>query len=184
METIVETLAERVYAHDHAIGLTEAEDIGLPVEAASDEVESAMWNLLCKYEDELEMRNPIDPVEMVEKSDRFVQELAIAAIESGPMLFEFRGKFDVQAVRQMPPTLNLSLNNVVQLPMSVDPEQLPIELQQILQQFQAQMNEQLYPLADQAVKEALKAQAPLANIAVNYRGGQWVLMKPSGASSE
>ena len=174
METIVATLAERVYAHDHAIGLYEAKDIGLPVEDASKEVESAMWNLLCKYEDELQMRDPIDPVELVQNTDRFVDELAIAAIESNNTLFEFRGRFDVQAVRQMPPTLNVSLNQNLQLPVGMDPNNLPIELQQILQQMQAQMVQQLLPDAEQAVREAIKAQAPLVNLTVNYRGGKWV----------
>ena len=181
METIVETLAERVYAHDHAVGLKEAADIGLPVEAASDEVEAAMWNLLSRYEEELEMRNPIDPMEMVQNTDRIVEELEIAAIESKTALFEFRGKLDVQAMRQMPPTLNVSLNLNLPLPSSIDTDQLPAELQQIIEQFQRQMAEQLLPHADQAVKEALKAQAPLTNVAVNYRGGKWVQMKPASA---
>ena len=181
METIVATLAERVYAHDHAIGLQEAKDIGLPVEDASEEVESAMWKLLCKYEDELQMRDPIDPVELVQNTDRFVDELAIAAIESNNTLFEFRGKLDVQAVRQMPPTLNVSLNQNLQLPVGMDPSNLPAELQQILQQMQAQMVQQLLPDAEQAVKQAIAAQAPLTNLSVNYRGGKWIKMKPAGA---
>lgn len=124
MESIVETLAERVYAHDHAIGLKEAEDFGLPVEAASEEVEAAMWNLLCRYEKDLQMRDPIDPMELVQRSDSVVQQLAIAAIESNAMVYEFRGNLYVEARRKMPPTLNVSLNQNLQLPVGVDPSQI------------------------------------------------------------
>jgi hypothetical protein len=34
MGTIIETLAERVYAHGHAIGFQEAKDVGLPCQRA------------------------------------------------------------------------------------------------------------------------------------------------------
>jgi len=39
MATIIETLAERVYAHGHAIGLYEAKQIGLPVDLADETLE-------------------------------------------------------------------------------------------------------------------------------------------------
>jgi hypothetical protein len=60
MAAIIETLAERVYAHGHAIGLREAEDIGLPVEAASDELDALMWGLLGDYESHMKLLEPID----------------------------------------------------------------------------------------------------------------------------
>lgn len=45
METIIETLAERVYAHGHAIGVAEARDLGLSVIEPPDDVEHAMWEI-------------------------------------------------------------------------------------------------------------------------------------------
>jgi hypothetical protein len=52
---IVATLAEKVYAHGHAVGLGEAQEIGLPVESASPELEAAMWQLLETYESDLKL---------------------------------------------------------------------------------------------------------------------------------
>jgi ClpP class serine protease len=50
MAAVVETLAERVYAHGHAIGRKEADEIGLPVEAAQGELDASLWDLLRAYE--------------------------------------------------------------------------------------------------------------------------------------
>ena len=170
METIVETLATRVYAHGHAIGFSEARDIGLPVVEAEDDLEVAMWALLCKYEADLKLREPVDPAERVIDSDRFVEETPIAVVESTRTLYEFRGSLDVRAIRQMPSTLNVSLNLNLQLPPNVDPGQLPAEAPAIFDQMQAQ----LIPLAQEAVREALGAQAPIAGIDVNFRDGKWI----------
>ena len=174
METIVETLAARVYAHGHAIGLVEASDIGLPVVKAPDDLEAAMWRLLCLYEEDLKLREPIDPAGRVSDHDRFVEETPIAVVESTSSLFEFRGNLDVRAVRPMPTTLNVSLNVNLQLPPNLDPSHLPPEIQAMFQQLQGQ----LMPLAQQAVREALEAQAPVAGIEVNFRDGRWT---PRGA---
>lgn len=56
-----------------------------------------------------------------------------------------------------------------------------MELQQILQQIQREMAEQMLPQAQQAVKEALEAQAPITDIALNYRGGKWIQVRSEGA---
>ena len=175
MEAIVETLATRVYAHGHAIGFREASDIGLPVDEATDDVDLAMWKLLRKYEDDLRLREPIDPVASVDTGGRFEEEMAIAVVESSDTLFELRGKLYVQANRQMPATLNVALNLNLQLPPSVDPADLPVELQQQLQQLQGR----LLPIAEESVKEALKDQAPVITPDVKFLGGKWARQDPS-----
>jgi hypothetical protein len=53
MATIVETLAERVYAHGHAIGFKDAKEIGLPAQAATTQEDGAMWDLLNEYESDM-----------------------------------------------------------------------------------------------------------------------------------
>jgi hypothetical protein len=60
--TIIETLAEKVYAHGHAIGLKEAKGIGLPVDAADDTLDGLMWQLLEQYEGDLKLLQPLDAV--------------------------------------------------------------------------------------------------------------------------
>ena len=96
-------------------------------------------------------------------------------MESSETLYEFRGKLDVRAVRQMPPTLNVSLSLNPQMPSNLDPSELPPEIQAIFQQIATE----LMPLAQQAVREALDAQAPLAGIEVNFRDGKWTRMNPT-----
>lgn len=61
MTTVIEILTERVYAHGHAIGLSEAKKIGVPVEAADDALDGLMWQLLNEYEADLHLLEPLDP---------------------------------------------------------------------------------------------------------------------------
>lgn len=170
METIVETLAERVYAHGHAIGFGEAKDIGLPVTRALPEVELAMWDLLQAYEADMRLREPLDPFVAVASTDRYVEDATIAIIESTAEAHEFAGQLEVRAQRQMPPNLNLSLNMNLQLPPDLQPENLPAEIQGLLQQLQQALLQQ----AQAAVQQALAQQAPLVGFEIGLRGGLWV----------
>lgn len=169
METIVETLAERVYAHDHAIGSTEAKDIGLCVTEPDDAVEDAMWNLLVAYETDLKLREPLDPVIAVAATDHHTEDATIAVVESTEAVFDFAGQLDVRARRHIPPTLNVALNLNLQLPPGVDLNQLPAQAQAILQQMQQALQQE----APGAVQQALEKQAPLAGVDVAFQGGIW-----------
>lgn len=169
METIVETLAERVYAHGHAIGLAEAKDIGLPVETPSDELETTMWNLLEAYEADLKLREPLDPLLAIGGTDHYTEDTSIAIVESRDVRFEFAGQLEVRARRQMPANLNVSLNLNLQLPPSLQPEHLSAELQALLQQVQQSLLQQ----AQLAVQQAVAAQANVVGLDVGLRGGLW-----------
>ena len=170
METIVETLAERVYAHGHAIGLAEARDIGLSVIEPSDDIDDSMWKLLEAYETDLKLREPFDPVLAVAGTEHYTESATIAVVESTAALFEFQGQLDVRARRQMPPNLSVALNLNLQLPPGLQPDQMPAELQALLQQLQ----QALLGHAQAAVQQALAAQAPLVGLDVGLRGGRWV----------
>lgn len=180
METIVETLAERVYAHGHAIGFQEAKDIGLDVVHADDELDAAMWALLEAYEDDLRLREPLDPFVAVATQDHYKEECTIAVVETSGLLFEFKGTLEVRAKRQMPTNLSVALNLNLQLPPGIDPAQLPAEVQGLFQQLQ----NQLMPHAQQAVQQALGAQAPLAGLDVGFRGGRWVRSESQSTEDE
>lgn len=168
MAAIIETLAERVYAHGHAIGLTEAKAIGLPVEAADDDLDVAMWELLGQYEDDMKLLEPIDPVQAVGNEDLFTESATIAMIESTWAVHEHAGEIEVRARRQPPPNLNVALNLNVQLPAGLNPQD-QAALQQLLQASQQQILEQ----AQSAVQQALREQAPLAGVEAGFRGGRW-----------
>lgn len=170
MATIVETLAERVYAHGHAIGLRDAKQIGLPAQGADDSLDDVMWQLLNTYEDDLKLLEPIDPAVATASQDLYTETSVISVVETSAGGHEFIGETQVRAQRQVPPNLNVSLNVNVQLPPNIQVQQLPPQLQQLMQQFQQTLIQQ----AQQAVQKALQDQAPIIGFEAGLRGGKWV----------
>ncbi len=168
MASIIETLAERVYAHGHAIGLKEAKALGLPVEAAEETLDDLMWRLLGEYERDMKLLEPLDPVTALGADDLYTEEAVIALIESTWGAHEHAGTVEVRAHRQQPPNLNVALNLNVQLPQDLAPEQ-QVAMQQLLQAAQQQIIQE----AQRAVQEALRQQAPLLGVEAAFRGGLW-----------
>lgn len=169
MATIIETLAERVYAHGHAIGLRDAQAIGLPVTAASDDLDTALWGLLNAYEKDLKLLEPIDPAVAVGTQDVHKEKATIAMVESEWAEHAFHGEIEIRAQRQIPPNLNVQLSVNIQLPQNINPQQLPAAVQQALQQAQQALLQQ----AQQAVQQALRDQAPLQGFEASFRGSKW-----------
>lgn len=168
MTAIIETLAEQVYAHGHAIGLKEAESIGLPVVAAPDDLDDLLWRLLNQYEVDMALLDPLDPVTAVANTDLYTEDAVIAAIESTWALDELAGQIEVRARRQMPPNLNVALNMNLNVPANLDPA-AQAGLQQLLQAAQQQIMQD----AQQAVQQALRDQAPLLGAEGAFRNGKW-----------
>lgn len=169
MATIVETLAERVYAHGHAIGLKAAKEIGLPAVPAEPKVDQLMWELLKEYEEDLKLLDPIDPAAAVAGTDKYSEDAVIAVVESKAAAHEFAGEVEISARRQMPQNLNVSFNLNLQVPPGIANQQMAAALQQLLQQAQ----QAILPQAQQAVQQALQAQAPVVGIEAGFRSGQW-----------
>lgn len=165
---IVETLAEKTYAHGHAIGRSAAADIGLPVLDAPAELESGLWELLEEYEELMKLREPIDPAEVTKTTDHFREPATIAMIETTWGASSFSGEIEVQATRQMPQNLQVAVNLNLQLPAGLNPA-----AQQALQQFLQAAQQAVVQQSHDAVQEALKAQAPISKIDVGFRGGAW-----------
>jgi hypothetical protein len=172
METIVETLAERVYAHGHAVGFGEAKDIGLPVAMADDPTDAAMWSLLEQYETDMMLRDPMDAVAALGEKDIHEELSVIAITDSSPLTYECSGTIEVKGKRQIPSTLNVSVNLQLQLPPGSEGG-LPENLQQALQQAAQQVQQDLVAQAQEAVKEALGKQAPLIGHDVAFRNMAW-----------
>lgn len=170
MRTVIETLAEKVYAHGHAIGLREAEEIGLPVQRAEDELDDLMWRLLSEYEGGMQLLEPLDPAAAIQSGDLYREDAVISMVESTALLHEFRGTLEVRAKRQIPGQLSINLNVGFNLPPGLDVNNLPPNLQQLFQAWQQMLQQQAY----QAVQEAVAAQAPLIGIDVALRGARWL----------
>jgi len=169
MATIVETLAERVYAHGHAIGLKAAQEIGLPAVSADPALDQLMWDLLNEYEADMKLLRPIDPSSALAGTDKYLEDAVIAIVETKAAAYEFTGKIEISARRQMPQNLNVSLNLNLQMPPGVANQQMAAALQQQLQQAQQAILQQ----AQQAVQQALQSQAPLVGIEAGFRSGEW-----------
>ncbi len=171
--TIIETLAERVYAHGHAIGFQEAKDIGLPWVRASDELDAAMWSLLRQYEEELGLLRPFDAFDAVQSTDRHREPWFSAVVESVDSSHEFRGELEIAAKRQMPQNVTINVNAPINSPPGIDLNQLPQQAQQLLQQLLQAAQQAAQQAAMQAVRDALQQQAPVASVDASLRGASW-----------
>lgn len=165
---IVETLAEKTYAHGHAIGRVAAAEIGLPVIEAPIELDGLLWDLLTEYEELMKLRDPIDPAVLIRSADEHREAATIAVIETSWGTSSFNGEIEVRATRQMPQNLQVAVNLNLQMPPNINPA-----AQAALQQFLAAAQQEIVQQAHDAVQQALKQQAPVGNIEVAFRGGRW-----------
>ncbi|HEX5180098.1 MAG TPA: hypothetical protein VFW04_12260 [Gemmatimonadaceae bacterium] len=176
VDGIVSTLAEKVYAHGHAIGLKDAEQLRLPVKQAPTSLDTLMWDLLGQYEQDMKLLEPVDPAAAVAISDPYLEPCVISIMESARTVHEFTGTLEVRGKRQMPPNLTVALNIALQVPPGVNFAQLPPQAQQLLQLLQqmiGQAQQAATQHAAQAVADALKTQAPLLGTEVAFRNGVW-----------
>ncbi|MGV8126315.1 MAG: SDH family Clp fold serine proteinase [Methanothrix sp.] len=169
LNTVIETLIEKIYFHGHAIARREANDIGLKVEFSEGELERLMWDLYLVYEEVMKLNEPLDPVNSLQKQEQMVlPDLPIALIESAEMLHVFRINIDLKNKRQAPPNLNLNLQ--LQLPPSIDPQKLPAQGQKILNDMMTHISS----LIPQLVQQEIQKQSPLIGYDARQYGGKWI----------
>lgn len=174
INSIVETLTEKMYSHGHAIGRNEAREIGLPVESASEELEASLWQLYIKYEEKLMLSEPLDPlVILAGKDEEHLNEIPVAIIESEGKVHVFNSQIDIKRRRQVPPNPQINLNLGLNLPPQVKPEEIPQQVQQILQQLINQIAQETQKLVQQEIVK----QSPEVGIDVRVYGGQWKELK-------
>ena len=66
IDTIVETLTEKLYTHDYVIARQEAKNtLGLKVVYPEPELDQVMWKLYEQYEKDLAIREPFNPIAML-----------------------------------------------------------------------------------------------------------------------
>lgn len=166
---IVESLVERIYSHGHGISRTEAKAIGLPVVKPDLNLESVLWSLLELYEEVLQLRDPIDPLTLLKDQDEYGMPVAIALIESRDITSAFRGKFRVRRQRKTPERLNININIGLELPPGLDPEALPPEIKNAIDQMvkDVQMN------APNLVQQQVRQQSPELKVESRIENGHW-----------
>jgi hypothetical protein len=170
--TIIDALTEKMYSHGHAIGRKEAQELGLPVERPSKEIELLMWDLYQEYESFLLLGEPIDPEELLrgESLEEVSKEnVPLAVIESIPHLDVFELNLAFQRRRQMPsnPQVNINLN--VGLPPGLNPADLSTNSQQVLQHIMKQVSDEVPRL----VQKEIARQSPIVGVEGRSYGGKW-----------
>ena len=171
ISTIIETLTEKIYSHGHAIGRREAKDIGLPVEYPDSGLEELMWKLYLRYEEFLELREPVYPeLVLKDKEECVIEEVPIAVIESSKKLHIFKTNIELKKKRSIPSNPQININLTLQLPAGIEPHQIPQQAQRILRNL---LNEISRAIPNIVHREILR-QSPVIGVGGRTYGGKWV----------
>lgn len=174
INSIIETLTEKIYSHGHGIGRKEAKDIGLPTIFPDESLENLIWHLYLVYEDFLKLNEPIHPeIELGNDEERTLENLPVALIESTKKLHIFRTNVALRKDRRVPPSPQINLNVNLQLPSGIQPAQIPQQLQQIMPQLLAQVSQNI----SQMVHREIVRQSPIVGIGGRSYGGKWYEQK-------
>ncbi len=170
INAIIETLTEKMYSHGHGVARKEASDIGLPVTIPDNGLEKLMWNLYIKYENFLELTNPIHPeIELAEEENKIIKDLPLAIIESKEKLHIHKAHVELKKNRKVPSNPQINININFQLPPDIQPDQIPQNVQKILQDLINQISQNISTLVQ---KEIIK-QSPITGIMGRPYGGKW-----------
>jgi hypothetical protein len=177
INSIIETLTEKIYSHGHAIGRKEAQEIGLPIEIPDETLENLLWSLYLKYEEFLKLTEPLDPlVALTGKEEEHFEQIPIAIIESENKTHVFITRIDFKRRRQVPSNPQINLNLGLNLPPNIKPEDIPQQFQEIVQQMISQIAQNV----QQLVQKEIVRQSPEIGIDIRVYGGRWEEYKKEG----
>jgi hypothetical protein len=177
INSIIETLTEKIYSHGHAIGRKEAQEIGLPIEIPDETLENLLWSLYLKYEEFLKLTEPLDPlVALTGKEEEHFEQIPIAIIESENKTHVFITRIDFKRRRQVPSNPQINLNLGLNLPPNIKPEDIPQQFQEIVQQMISQIAQNV----QQLVQKEIVRQSPEVGIDIRVYGGRWEEYKKEG----
>lgn len=158
---IIRKLSSEVYSHSHAINRTEAvKYLGLTQvkNAEVSDLEEDLWALYTEYRAFFQLENPFRPEEYLVANDleeHTWDDLNLACVESENRVDICRKSVRVKRLRQVPPTINLNLNQV-QLPaisLPTLPSGLnPQEIQALVEQV---VNTTMQQILNRAVRDAI-----------------------------
>jgi len=173
IDAVIDALTEKLYSHGHAIGRTEAAELGLQVHKAAPDLERLIWNLYQEYEDVLQLTNPIDAEELLISQgaeEHTEMNLSLAAIESTSKLDVYEVNAVFRRQRHTPPNPQINLNVNLGLPPGTDLAQLPANFQQVFQQLLQQVQQELPRL----IQQELVRQSPIVGgFEIRIYGNRW-----------
>jgi len=103
------------------------------------------------------------------KEEEHLKDVPMAVIESENRIHMFASGFDLKRKRQIPPNPQINVNLALNLPPGVSPQQVPAELQPILQQMLNSVATEVQKL----VQQELRRQSPEIGIDLRTYGGRW-----------
>jgi hypothetical protein len=170
INSIIETLTEKIYSHGHAIGRREAQQIGLTVEMPEDSFESIIWALHLSYEQFLKHCEPLDPIVTLAGNEEILLEnVPIAVIESENKKHIFSSFINFKKRRQVPSNPQININLGLNLPPNIRPEEIPQQAQQILREITNQLAQNVQRL----VQQEIIRQSPEIGVDIRVYGGKW-----------
>jgi hypothetical protein len=173
IDSVIDTLIEKMYSHGHAIGRREATELGLPVKNASAAEEDAMWKIYQDFESWFQPGETLDAEVILGAANQDEvthKELALAAIETSERLDVFEMNVVYRRKRQVPPNPQINVNINLAMPPNVTPATLPPQLQQILQNMVNQVSQAVPGL----VHQELVRQSPVVGFELHAFGGRWL----------
>jgi len=95
VDSIVNTLTEKLFTHGHLIGRVEGKEIKLPISDPSKAVEALMWRVFELYETQMRIGMIVDPVPVPPGQPYVDWDLELAAIETSHTsdVFRIRHRF-------------------------------------------------------------------------------------------
>jgi hypothetical protein len=172
IEAVIDALTEKLYSHGHAIGRTEATELGLRVQKAAPDLEGLIWDLYQEYEEFLRLTDPIDTEELLISQDAeelTEMNLPLAVIESTPKWDVFEVNAVFRRKRHVPPNPQINLNLNLSLPPGTDPTQVPADVQQIFRELLEGIRQEL----PQLIQQEIVRQSPTAGFELRTYGGRW-----------
>lgn len=158
---IIKKLSSEVYSHSHAINRTEATKyLGLKQvkNAENGELHDDLWNLYLEYRDLFELESPFLPEEQLIAQDieEYVwPDLKFACVESSARLDVCQKSLRVRRLRQVPPTLNVNLNNLALPALNIQNIPQPLDQQQIGQLVKQAVEASVQQSLNAAVQDAI-----------------------------
>jgi hypothetical protein len=173
IDSVIDTLIEKMYSHGHAIGRREATELGLPVKPATAAEEEAMWKVYQDFESWFQPSETLDAEVILagKDQDEVTQEgVPLAAIETSERLDVFEMNVIYRRKRQIPPNPQINVNLNLALPPNLTPANVPPQFQQILQSMVNQVSQVVPGL----VHHELVRQSPVAGFELHAFGGKWL----------
>jgi hypothetical protein len=112
IDEIVNTLTEKLFAHNYMISRREARDtLKLPVTFCGPELEAAMWELYETYKDNLQLERPFIPEETADMNGNFSVYCGIIDSSYGTDGYVFEGVIQKAAAPNQGYQSNVSITN-------------------------------------------------------------------------